>query len=135
MTNKGFVEGLRRVAEWYEEHPDFPLPYAYDGDRGIFSRAVHSKDKVIEAKKVFGKGAVVEADGHYFNVFKSFGGMQLNVWATRSNVCTKKVVGTKKVWKREATHWAEKEVEEEIVEWDCPDELQIKEEKKEKKDV
>lgn len=120
MESSVFVEGLRRVADWYEEHPDCPLPKGYSD--GVFSNYVNTKDEVVEAKDRFGVVAV-EADEYYFSVFKSFGNFQMKVFASRSTVCKRKVVGTKKVWKKEATQWTEKEVEEEIVEWDCPPEL------------
>ena len=124
MKNEEFVEGLRRVADWYEKHPDFPQPYTYNRDTGVFTDYVHTKDAVLNAKKVFGS-ASVETDNSYLRVFKSFGVIQLCICSARSNICTKRVVRTEMVKERVAIEWEDQDVEKEIVEWDCPPELNI----------
>ena len=125
MTGKLFAEGLRRMADWYEEHPDFPQPSSCS-EGGIFTVFAHSKEMVLDLKERLGAG-VVEADDYSISAFRSFGDVQLRVYASRSNVCVKRVVRTEKKMERVPTRWEEKEVEKEIVEWDCPPELVTKE--------
>lgn len=127
LTGKEFVEGLKRVAEWYEENPDFPMPSSYG--EGVFTVFTYSAEDFEKWKDELGT-VLMEADDYSMRAYKTFGDVQLSVYANRSNVCTKKVIGTKMVTQKVATQWTEKEVEEEITEWECPEGL-IPEGKKE----
>jgi len=65
---------------------------------------------------------------------RDFGGIVLRVVEFRVNVCTKTVVGRKKVIRKVPVGYEEREVEEDIVEWDCGESLlkRAKEHAKEK---
>lgn len=122
MTGKEFVIGLRRMADWYEVNPDFPQPGSCSAN-GIFTVFAYSPEEFIKLKDGLGS-SLLEVDNYCMRAFKSFGDTQLCVYAIRSSVCKKRVVGTKMVTERVATQWTDKEVEQDIVEWDCPPELQ-----------
>lgn len=117
MENKDFVESLRMLADFYETHPNCQMP-----DCGVFGEmkldCLHGKDKMDELVKEFGECGT-RKDEPFFLIEKKFGKMRLIGREFLANVCTKKVTGTKKVMQKIATEFEEKEVEEDIVEWEC----------------
>ncbi|MDP7337678.1 MAG: hypothetical protein QF786_00050 [Vicinamibacterales bacterium] len=111
-TLDAFVGGLRDLADWYEAHPEVTLPsstvniYPDVREFSAVARAMGSAEK--------------EAVGSWFVLAKSFGPISLEANADRDEVCTKRVVGTRTETKRVPTAFEDREVDVEIVEWDCP---------------
>jgi hypothetical protein len=122
-----FTAGLRALADWYDAHPDVPLPYeaisplsiliSGDDDQltevGRIARAMGTCDKVVTAK--------------FFRVTKSFGPVvKLEVVADRDQVCERVVTGVETVTELvpdPAAPLVEQTVEREIVEWQCPESI------------
>ena len=101
-----FVGGLRALADWYEAHPEQPRPLT---QLHVFAL---TKGDLLDAARALGtarKGAY----GEWYWVSRNFGGgvvLEYNV--ARSQVCTRRVVGTTVVP-------AQPEHTVEIEEWDC----------------
>ncbi len=110
MTGKEFSAGLRAIADWYDEHPEAPVPYAP-------RIGVSADDNVETARSIarmLGKADKAFSDST-FSLSRTFGGVILDFVFWRSAVCTKRVVGTKTIPAKPAAP----ERIEEVVEWDC----------------
>ena len=112
MNGTDYARGLRAIADWYEAHPDIPVPHT--GEVGIYGvketkeEAARIAEALRPCRKVW--------DGEFFKLQREFEGLTLKFFFMRSAVCTARVVGHHVV---PAT--PERVVE--IVEWDCPDSL------------
>ena len=124
METIEFTQSLRQIADFYDKHPEVPLPDA-------FRFAIYTVDEpedIAPIAKAFGS-SFKSYDDNYFKLTKRFGVIDLQVVALRDKVCTKRVVGTKKVIVKTPVvndlpiSYIEKEVEQEIVEWDCGDSI------------
>jgi hypothetical protein len=123
MTTKDFTDSLREVAAFYEAHPELPLPDWTSDSMSTFT--VWAKDDKLSFMayaKAFGSFDK-RTTSDDFELRKSFGCITIVVAIKRSEVCTRRVVGTKKVIKQVPVQYEHREVEEEIVEWDCPGSL------------
>ncbi len=103
---RGFASGLRALADWYEAHPDQPLPLA---ELDVF---VNDVRELATAALALGN-ARKRAGGNWFWIRREFGGgVVLDFNILRAAVCTRRVTGTIVVP-------ASPEHTEEILEWDC----------------
>lgn len=118
--NPQFVASLRAIADWYEAHPEAPLPSL--SQISVFS---FDEETVAEAARIgrllgsFDK----EVDDDFFALAKMFEAIKLRFVFYRNKICTPRVVGTRTVKKKvypAHVEPAEVEVQEDIVEWDCP---------------
>ena len=57
--------------------------------------------------------------GNYFELHLGIGDIDYEIWCAREAVCEKRVTGTETVIEKVAVQYEEREVEKEIVEWDC----------------
>lgn len=123
MTNEELVSGYRALADWYEAHPDAPMPYEPGATVLSFDR-----EDADEARRIAKMLGTFEKDGDdkFFRLSKAFGGVKLEFVFYRDRVCQPRVVGTKTVMVPAAappivppdTPMVEKQID--IVEWDCP---------------
>ena len=113
-----FAEALRKLARWYEEHPDIPRP----SDPALCVYAIDHVDITFLARTLGTFTKEVTASGGLYMIARDFGGVVLRFVYNRDTVCTKRVVGTRTVPATPAQP-ACPEHEEEIVEWDCPHSL------------
>src|SRR5579864_4791307 len=91
MENQEFVNSLRQLADFYEKHPEVPLP---DTVRmPIYS--LNTKEEIEPVARAFGN-AFKRVDDNFFKLVRRFGVIDLEVIAYREKVCTKRVVGKKK---------------------------------------
>jgi hypothetical protein len=115
-----FVDGLNALADWYEKHPEIPLPM-WDGSV-ILDAFVPGAPELAEAARALG-----HAEKHYgdkwFTVRCHFGPISLEFNAKRANVCRRVVVGTSYIPEKVIPATTIPAHTEEIVEWDCPDSL------------
>lgn len=115
-----FIEGLRELAAWYENHPNAPVPNSYAMDMTVTNFT--AKPEEIRA---IGKG-VKDYDDVWFRYIVTGERFKLQFLEYRSQVCTKKVVGTKLV-PEQVIEACEAQVipahEEEVFEWECPGSL------------
>lgn len=118
MQRDTFIQALRDVADWFEATPCAPVP---DGlDIAVYDTDVVALADIARTDGVFDKryfGSLFElsrtfADESYERVKVAFN-------SSRDKVCTKRVVGTKMVTVPAVEAAPEREVEQEIVEWDC----------------
>ena len=109
-----FAADLRKVADFYDAHPDFPLPTT----PLTIDISVKAAEMKAAARSVprFDK----TSGTYFFALNYKFGGITLDLFTNRDNICIRRVVGTKMVETEvvEKTRTEQKEVE--IVEWDCP---------------
>lgn len=110
MENKEYADSLRMIADWFEAHPDMPLPYQAD-EIDIF--AVHSREQMENVARQFGSCEKEYSEG-LFMLKKKIGEITLRAVANRNEVCKRKVVGAKLVPEQVIpAHNVD------IVEWEC----------------
>lgn len=122
-----FTAGLRSLAEFYDTHPEFPLPYQSKPNTGdMFSVGAHGDgDPAVFAGLVrqLGGDRTKSADDTYYEVIRPFGGgVDLRVWEMRETVCSAVVVGTETVIEHEVVTPAvtrRVEKERDVIEWVC----------------
>jgi hypothetical protein len=124
----GMAEDLRKVAGFIEEQysrvPDIDVEItSYVGfgwDKSAEDIPAIIADTVLAG---LAEGASVRKDygSSYFRAYLGFGGLEYRVTCERDAVCTRRVIGTQMVTKSVPPEgvWTEKEVEEDVVEWDC----------------
>src|SRR5215831_18144484 len=103
-TREEIIAGLREMADWLEATPEAPVSSWMAPMVWCPSPSKESQNNTFELRKDFAGGVFYLAD------------------TRRENVCTKRVVGTKKVEVQDPQLLAEVpkiEVDEDIVEWDC----------------
>jgi len=111
-TNVEYAEGLRNLAGWIEAHPSIPLP-----EPMLSVWSANTKDDAVACLRALGN-AKKQYEEQLFYISGEFGPLTLRFVFERNAVCTRKVVGTKRV--EAVFHPAH---EEEIVEWDCEESL------------
>ncbi len=119
------VEDLRNLATFIESNPRALPPggvdvkatsyiYGDEANRDTFLTLVKmalASDMVDNIRK--------EYTEHYFEVHLAIGDIDYEAWAQRESVCEKRIVATETVIEKVPVEWEEKEIEKEIVEWDC----------------
>jgi len=110
MTTEEFTTGLRAMADWYEAHPEAPVPH----DVTIRVSCKDTKEEVARVARLLGS-AEKEFGASTFSLIKKFGPLGLAFLFWRATVCERRVVGTRTI----PAVAAQPEREEEIVEWDC----------------
>ena len=109
MTNKEFADGLRKVADFYEQHEEFPQPYVV---MDVFS--VNDKETLEQVARALGTIEKFTIGESLFGIKRAFGLLALRVIVSRTVACTRRVVGTEPVPERITPAYTR-----EIVEWDC----------------
>lgn len=92
--------GLRELADFYDEHPEFPVKAMW-----MYIYVINRKEFIGLAKQLgtFTKNV----DGSDYQIVRRFDNAYVQVYASRKEVCTKRLV-TKTI---------------EVEEWDCPEHL------------
>ena len=123
IEQANYIQGLREIAKFYEDHPETPLPY--EGNICPFTIFDASVQHIAAAAKAFGKADKIYGEDH-FELVKTFpSGIVLRFWTSRENVCEKVVVGTKLVPEVHLPAVPAKDAytipakTEEVVEWRC----------------
>jgi hypothetical protein len=115
---KQLCDGLRELADYLESNEAVPLPYL-----GQFDAFVCNKDELADAARAMGSCDKV-ASGAWFYLRKSFSaGIQLHVNINRDIVCERVQTGTKKVKMPAQQALPEREVDEPVYEYHCPDSI------------
>lgn len=93
MTSTEFAKSLRLIAEFYDEHPDFPAPLSQNITIPLWGK--DAKEKLASAARALAPCRKKVSNGIYptFDLERAFGGLTLNVYTQRENVCEKVVVG------------------------------------------
>jgi hypothetical protein len=136
-----FTAGLRAAADWFDTHPELPVPYeATPGHHsgGVrFSIGIHGShvdpDETVPgafaaAVMALGGARIKDADDAYMRVTRRFGpGVNVEIWAVRAEVCEAVVVGTETVIEDEVVTPAvtrRVETTRDVIEWRCAPLLQ-----------
>jgi hypothetical protein len=119
---------FREMAKWLEQHPDVPIHKFTRPEIMVFAGNLTESDDETEkqvmarAAKAMGKGKKQFDDNYFRLVADTPPDTRYEILADRGNTCTKKVTGTKTV-KMPAVEAKpaipEREVEVDVVEWDC----------------
>lgn len=104
-----FTDGLRDVAQWYDDHPEIEQPEFYAVDH----YGLNTKEEAAATMLAL-KPCHKEYQDSLFLLTREFGSVKLRFLFYRDQVCTKRVVGFREI--PEQTLPARKE---EIVEWEC----------------
>ena len=107
MNGQEYAHGLRLIADWYEAHPDIPIPQSNIGVYGV-EETREEAARIAEALRPCRKAW----NGDFFNLEREFEGLTLKFVFMRSAVCTQRVVGTRVIPATPASVV-------EVVEWDC----------------
>ena len=114
MTREEYVSALRALADFYEKH-EVPAPAVLD-----MVNVYVSSDEMPRVARALGSFEK-RASEDYFALHKVVApGVVIEFFDYRSGICKKRVIGIERVKETIATAWEDKEVEREIVEWDCP---------------
>lgn len=117
MTTQEFANDLRALADWYEKHPDAPVP--------VFPVLnIFTDQDAVNAKAQFRALGGFEKRylGEWFAASKTFGSIRLELNAKREQICRKVVVGTREIPEHVIPAQAETIIPahvEEITEWQC----------------
>lgn len=119
MNGQEYARGLRLIADWYEAHPDMPIPYT--GEICVFGVKETREEaaRIAEALKPCRK----EWAESFLKITRDFGGVTLKFVFNREAVCTRRVVRHKEI----PAEFSPARVVE-IVTWDCEPILQGAEE-------
>lgn len=109
MTNKEYVDGLRRLADWYEQHPGVQLPFQHHPT--VYAYSI--KEDALAIASILGHSKK-EFNGANFYLIKEFGEVKLRFYFSREAICERVVTGTKVI---PAVSYPERI--EEIIEWKC----------------
>lgn len=130
MTRIEWIEGLRKVADFFEQHPEvMPLGWMRGGEfeacPETFNIPNQTKQQLSIAAKALGHADKVLTDSH-FTIHGLVGGHAIDFYNTRESVCERVVVGTKVVPAHILPAREEMVIPEsvqEVYEWKCPDSL------------
>jgi hypothetical protein len=116
---ENFVEYLRAVADFYEEHPEIDAPFFTTSPLTVYLPDAKAKD-ILRSIGSFDK----TFDGDRFVAKKKIGPGEIHFRTDRENVCVAKVVGSKSIPEKvvPSSYTPEQVIpahEEDIVEWDC----------------
>lgn len=122
MENAEFVDSLRKLADFFEAHPDLKVPYSMSGD-GIIIFA-NGKEEISLAARAFGSCDKTSDDIFYRVVKKDpIGQFKLSAIEYRSQVCERVVTGKRVIPAQTVPEHTIPERTEEIVEWRCPESI------------
>jgi len=119
-----WIDGLRGLADWAEQHPDSPI---LEGRLTVYGFARGDKGadvvaQLAQAAKDFGRAAKSSGNG-YYNVTRMFGPHKVEVTAPSEEVCERKVVGVETIPAQIVPAHTIPAETREIVEWVCPESL------------
>jgi len=108
------INGLRELADFLEQSKEFPslCPTSFY----VFA---HEAEEISRLGRLLGP-ATKESDIAYFNITRYFGPHKLQVTGKHAQVCEAKVIGKKIVTRKVPIEFREETVEEEVIEWKCP---------------
>lgn len=116
------ARGLRQLADLIEQ-TDLPVSgegWGLDPYLEI-SVACHTREGLERAVKALPGRKEKSDENGYLTVRPSLApGLHLDWWAAQEQVCEARIVGTKTVTKQEPVSYREVEVEEPVIEYDCP---------------
>lgn len=118
-----YIAGLRAMADILEGHSEMPLPWPGQSENMTFEFYVtgDENEKATTAaiiRAVGGRWSKNATDA-FFTTATQLRGLHIRVVAHRDQVCERRVIGTETVVKKVATVFEEREVEQDIIEWDC----------------
>ena len=115
QAREQFVWGLKGLLEFYENHPNFPLP-TFNLGCNVYQYGAE-KEEIGELARRLGKTEKIF--GSDFMLCRKFSeNVSIKVIASREKICKKIVKGKKII----PSHY-QPEREEEIVEWECDESL------------
>jgi hypothetical protein len=103
-TRTDYIEGLRKLADALENHPEIPLPY--EGSHPQYARmsfhflsADDPRAEMSAARRALGVPMEKRAgaDGQYFDLDGNLSGLYFTLVAFRKDVCERVVVATREV--------------------------------------
>jgi hypothetical protein len=130
------VNGLHELADYIESHPNLPYDLGYGEsqvityDTYIYGGSGEDNQVTLpDVARMMGK-CDKDVDGYDFSLTRTFGNGSVGIKfeSPRSNVCTKRVIGKKQVKKKVPVEYETKIVEEDEIEWSCPESLLAKSE-------
>lgn len=113
---KKVLKDFRKLLRWFEEHKGVKLPVSFT-DVSIYPTG---KEEFIKIAKQLGEFKK-ETTESFYHLKKQFGSVCLTVSEWRTEVCTRKQIGTKTVKKEVPIGYRTEEQEVPVYEWECPE--------------
>ncbi len=120
-----YIKGLRDLADFLEQHPDFPsLPLDGGSALTIMSYTL-TREQLASMPRTLGGRWDKDADDTYYHLRRRFGPHQVQLYTSRGDVCERVQVGTRTVQQPapDAPPVPMVDVEVPVYEWRCPDSL------------
>jgi hypothetical protein len=89
-VHEQYADSLRAIADWYEAHPEIPLP----GDDTLTNYAVCTREHAESLIRGLGN-CKKDYDETSFTISRRFGVLNVRFYFSRSEVCKKVVVGSR----------------------------------------
>ena len=119
MTHGEYTNSLRQVADFYDQHPEVPLP----ADMRLQFFGAHTPEKLAVIARAFGQAEKEHDKEHnLFYLRRQFGVIAVEAITSLSNVCRRVVTGTREIPEQIIPARSEEIIPahtEEIVDWDC----------------
>ena len=111
-----WLDGLRAMAEWFEQHPE---RIQLTGGWKSVNISIFASDKteLVQLVRELGRVEKIQSNGLFY-CRRRFGPHSVDAVTSRSKVCTRVVTGTRLIPEEIVPAR-----EEEIVEWECDDPL------------
>jgi hypothetical protein len=116
-----YADSLRGIADWYEAHPEIPLP----SDETMTNYSVCTKGHAEALVRGLG-GCEKSYDEESFSITKKVGILKLRFYFSRSEVCRRVVVGKTTEPERVVPARVIPAREVDVVEWECMPVLSVK---------
>src|ERR1035438_3454483 len=99
MTHKEYADSLREIADFFETHQEFPVPY--DAERLNYFNCLNRAELAALARALGNVSKHYDADYEgAFTLTHRFGAIMFRCIQNREVVCRKVVTGTKHVEER-----------------------------------
>lgn len=121
-----FARKLQVLSNFYTQHPTLPPVYSISNttiDILLWS-GQYSKEEITSLFKEIGGKKATDSVGHFIGLRKELSpGVSIFINCNRETICERIIVRTEKKLKQVPlpVQFQTKEVEEEIVEWKCPE--------------
>jgi hypothetical protein len=123
-TREELIDGLRKAADFYEQHPEVPTPSHAMLDAYYFSD--NAKNTLAAAARALGRSTKQFSEHLFYLTAEPWPGIRMDFTTDRENVCRKITVCRLVPAEPERIVPASPEHIEQVVTWECDEPLQAR---------